>query len=258
MDSGLETLTYRTDQGQATRAAIGVVVLQTDETIEDNLCRMIRSDGVRLYFNRIASQPDITETALRTMEAELPASASLFPQAVTYGAIGYGCTSASLVIGEERVSALLTTHHPGVPATNPYSAVKAACGSLGIRRLALVSPYVHELSAAVRDGLETDGISVSKVVSFGIQEERIVARIAPDSILEALVAAGSDPSCDAVFASCTNLRAADVIQAAEDRLAKPVLCSNQVLAWHMMRLAGVDDAVPGFGRLFDRRTMAAA
>ena len=31
---------------------------------------------------------------------------------------------------------------------------------------------------------------------------------------------------------------------------KPVLSSNQALAWHMLRLAGIDDGFAGFGRLF--------
>ena len=56
--------------------------------------------------------------------------------------------------------------------------------------------------------------------------------------------------CDAVFASCTNLRAMEIIPEAEDILGKPVLCSNQVLGWHMLRLAGIDSDQPAGGRLF--------
>ncbi|MEQ8666468.1 MAG: Asp/Glu racemase [Rhodospirillales bacterium] len=250
MNAGLETRTFDTDDGQATRAAIGVVVLQTDETIEHDLREMVPSDGVRTYVNRISSEPDVTEETLRTMEAALPAAAGQFPEAVSFDVLGYGCTSASLVIGEDRVSSLLTESHPGVPATNPFTALKAACQALGIRRLSVVSPYVHELSRALRDGLEEFGVGVPKIVSFGVREERVVARISPESILRALEAAGSEPESDAVFASCTNLRAAGVIGRAEERLSKPVLSSNQVLTWHMLRLAGLNDAVPGFGRLF--------
>jgi maleate isomerase len=32
-----------------------------------------------------------------------------------------------------------------------------------------------------------------------------------------------------------------------------VTSSNHALAWHCLRLAGYDDLVPGFGRLFTRR-----
>ena len=251
MVAGLETKSFETDEGQATRAAIGVVVLQTDETIEHDFRAMFPTDGVRCYVNRISSHAEVSEATLRSMKRDLTAVAAQLPQAVPLDAIGYGCTAASLVIGEEKVSALLTADRPGVPASNPFSALKAACRALGVRRLAIVSPYAHELSASLRDGLEEAGIQVPRIVSFGVREERVVARIVPGSILDALMDAGGSADCDAVFASCTNLRAADVISVAESRLGKPVLCSNQVLAWHLMRLAGLDDDVADFGRLFD-------
>lgn len=251
MDAEFKTRTVETDAGQATRAAIGVVVLQTDETIEHDLRAMMPVDGVRHYVNRIANRHDVTEATLRAMENDLPAAAARFPEALTLDVVGYGCTSASLVIGEARVGELLTVHHPGTPATNPYTAVKAACAALGVRRLGLVSPYDHSISASLRAGLEAGGIGVPAICSFGEREDHVVARMTPKSVLNAIVATGTDSECDAVFASCTNLRAADVVAEAERQLRKPVLCSNQVLAWHMMRLAGLDDRVKGFGRLFD-------
>jgi maleate isomerase len=52
-----------------------------------------------------------------------------------------------------------------------------------------------------------------------------------------------------VFASCTNLRALPVIADAERALDKTVLASNTVLAWHLARLAGLLERLPGAGRL---------
>jgi maleate isomerase len=37
---------------------------------------------------------------------------------------------------------------------------------------------------------------------------------------------------------------------AEAAIGKPVIASNQALAWHMMRLAGLKDAPENCGRLF--------
>ena len=56
---------------------------------------------------------------------------------------------------------------------------------------------------------------------------------------------------DAVFVSCTNLRSLSVIAEAEARIGKPVLSSNLVLGWHMLRLAGLTAAGNGVGMLFD-------
>jgi maleate isomerase len=54
---------------------------------------------------------------------------------------------------------------------------------------------------------------------------------------------------DAVFISCTNLRALNLIAELESKLAKPVISSNQALGWHCLRLAGVKSKLSQYGRL---------
>ena len=70
------------------------------------------------------------------------------------------------------------------------------------------------------------------------------------SIIDAMLHVGAQAPCDAVFASCTNLRATEVLAEAESAIGVPALASNQVLAWHMLRLAGVDDDLGHAGRLW--------
>ena len=55
----------------------------------------------------------------------------------------------------------------------------------------------------------------------------------------------------AVFVSCTSLRTFGIVADLEAELGGPVVSSNQALAWHLHRLAGVQDALPGFGTLFE-------
>ncbi|MEO0916377.1 MAG: Asp/Glu racemase, partial [Pseudomonadota bacterium] len=58
------------------------------------------------------------------------------------------------------------------------------------------------------------------------------------------------PECEAVFLSCTNLRTLDVIERIEAKIQRPVLSSNQVLAWHLCMLASVSHRTDAPGRLF--------
>jgi maleate isomerase len=58
--------------------------------------------------------------------------------------------------------------------------------------------------------------------------------------------------------SCTSLRLIDAVTAIETALGKPVTSSNHALAWHCLRLAGIDDTRPQFGTLFDRPLQQAA
>ena len=77
-----------------------------------------------------------------------------------------------------------------------------------------------------------------------------VARISADSFLNAVPEIGKWDDCDGVFVSCTSLRTMQIIGDAETRLGKPVISSNQALAWHMMRLACISYRPLNAGGLF--------
>jgi len=55
---------------------------------------------------------------------------------------------------------------------------------------------------------------------------------------------------DAAFVSCTSLRVAEAVPDLEQRFGVCVASSNHAMAWHCLRLAGIDEAVPRAGRLF--------
>ena len=246
-------LDFCTDTDPNLRARIGLIVLRTDETVEPEMARMTAVGGVVLHVTRIHSDAEVTEETLRTMEARVPETVRLFPEQVEFGAVGYACTSGATVIGPGKIAALVRSALPGegavVAVSDPLTAVKAACRALGIRRLGFVTPYVAEVSAAMRFALEADGLEIAGFGSFEQAEDRVVARISQESVLSAVLRVGREEPCDGVFASCTNLRTADVLERAEAELGLPMISSNQALAWHLLRGAGVRDRLPGFGRL---------
>jgi maleate isomerase len=243
-------LSFETDDGVGTRARLGLVVLQADETIESEFRWFVDQTGVALYHSRVSSAPEVTLQTLARMEAEIPAAVSLLPSSIDFDVVGYACTSGSTVIGGENVADAIRSVIPEVATSDPLSAAKAACRALGVGRLAFITPYAAEVSAAMRRNFEDDGIEIAGFGSFEQIEEAVVGRISPASTLDAILNVGDSEACDAAFVSCTNLRAAGIIEEAEARLGKPVLSSNQVLAWHMLRLVGVNEPISGRGELF--------
>lgn len=244
-------LPFATDNGIGTRANLGLIALSTDETIEWELNRMIDGDGLALYTSRVPMVPSITPETLTTMRSALPEAARLLPASVPFDVIGYGCTSAAAVIGSDGVRAAIQTACPGVNVTDPISATLAACAVLNIKTLGFVTPYVAEVSAAMRSLLEDNGLTISAFGSFEEEDDRVVARIAPSSIRAAAHQINDSASCDAVFISCTNLRVASLARTLEEDLGKPVLSSNLTLGWHMLQLAGVSEPKLAFGCLFN-------
>jgi len=179
----------------------------------------------------------------------LPQAAALFPRRVQFDAIGYGCTSGTAQIGADKITELVRAGAQAGHVTQPVSALLAACTALGLRRLAILSPYIAEVSAQLRHVLGEAGIETPVFGSFEEAREDRVARIDQASVFDAALHLAARSDVDGVFLSCTNLRSLDIIAPLEAELGCPVLSSNQVLCWHMARLAGVGLSAPQAGQL---------
>jgi len=243
-------LAFETDENATARAALGVIVLETDETIETEFRSVFNRDGIALYHTRIPNSNDVTLATLQAMAEEMPRSASLLPKARALDVVAYACTSGATAIGPDKVGELIATHHPKAKSTNPISAVIAACRHLGLRRIGLLTPYMPAVSQKMQDLLSESGFETTAFGSFEQEDDRVVARISPQSILDGACEVGAGSDVDGVFAACTNLRCFSVIDEVERRLGKPMVTSNQALAWHMLTLAGLPTAGMGPGRLF--------
>lgn len=239
---------YELDSGAGGGKKLGVIVLSTDETLEYEARQVFEGQTAALMHARIPSNAEVTPEDLRTMADEMTATAALLPAGMD--AIAYGCTSGATVIGPKRVEDLIQAAQPGVPVTNPMSAVIAALKALGVQKIAFVSPYVASVTAPMRAFMAENGIDTVAEVSFGQGDDPTVARIAEKSTLAAMLKVGANPEVEAVFSSCTNLRSFGVIEQAEAQLDKPVISSNLALIWHVLQLAGEPARGWGPGRLF--------
>jgi len=166
----------------------------------------------------------------------------------------WGDPDAAVAVGDPGI--VIGSHLDSVPDggafDGPLGVVSAfaALDALGAGAVAIVSPYVASVAEPIRAAFETRGFAVPAALSFGEQIEARVARIDPTSIRDAALRIGTTAGVDAVFLSCTNLRTLDIIDELEQRLGVPVLSSNQVLAWHMARLAQAPVSPSAPGRLF--------
>lgn len=242
---------YRLTGPIGSAATLGLIALQVDETIEQDFRRLFPRRDVAIYVNRIPSGAELTPDSITQMGRDLPAAAALLPQAAEFDAVAYGCTSGTTLIGVDRVRDLVRGAVQTRHVAQPLTATLTAFAALQVSSIGLVSPYIDSVAGPMRQTFEAAGIKVPAMVSFGEEIEANVARIDPASIHAAALEVGTQPEVEAVFLSCTNLRTLDILTDLEQRLGKPVVSSNQALAWHMARLADAPLAVDAPGALFD-------
>lgn len=241
---------FEIDHGIAGRAAIGVIVLGSDHTIEHEFRSFLDIEGVAFYESRIRNSSTITPETLADMEQRIPECADVILKGVPLDVVAYGCTSASMVIGEERVFERIQETRPEAKCTTPITAAFAAFKALNAQNLAVLTPYRQDVNDKVAEYIEARGFNVVAFGSFNEEDDNRAAKITTESIQNAAIELGSNDQVDLVFVSCTSLRIAPVIIEIENRLGKPVTSSNHAMAWHCLRLARVYDRKPEFGRLF--------
>ena len=222
---------------------LGLVVLSTDLTIEADTISLMQP-GVRVHVSRVSFTNPTTPENLAAMVPHLAASADLILPGVPLAAIGFGCTSGSVVIGDDTVRGAIAAVRPGVPVVTPVDAAVQGFAALGVTRIALLTPYLPQTAAPVAEYFAAAGLDVVRCYGLGMADDRDIARVAEDDILAA-VRATDDPAAQAFFVSCTALPVLRLIPRIEAALGKPVLGSNQALGWGMLRAAGQFGGGPG-------------
>jgi len=246
----LEQLPFTAARVIGARATIGVIVLATDVTLEHELRRIWALPGVDFYHARIHNAPQITPETLAAMKPLITSTAGLILPDDPVDVLAFGCTSASIVLGSDVVAAQLNAAKPGARTTNPAQAAFEAFRALGARRIGVLTPYSRSVNALVQSALTGAGFEVPVFGSFNEPHDPTVATIDADSVRAALRRMIAARPVDAVFVSCTSIRIAEHVAELEAELGVPITSSNHAMAWHALRLAGIDDRLPHLGRLF--------
>ena len=238
------------DGGLASRAAIGLAVLATDQTLEHEFRALICIPGVAFYEARVFNDHDITPDTLRAIGPRIAPCVDLILPNIPLDVVGFGCTSATMTLGEEAVFAEIRKARPGIACTTPVTAALAAFKALGVKGIGLLTPYSPRINEGLVAYFTGRGLDIAAVATFDRQDDREAARISVASIEAAAERMAATPGVEAIFISCTSLRVAEAVAGLEKRIGIPVTSSNHAMAWHCLRLAGVNDVVPAGGRLF--------
>lgn len=236
------------DEGRHHRAKIGFVLLATEQTIEDDIFQLCPK-GVGAHFTRAWIDDSITVNSFNRHAGDLARAASTLLPDGSLDVICYGCTSGSLVIGEERVATELSKGAPHARPTSLIAAVIAALQAIGAKRVAVATPYLEEINRQEAQYLENAGFQVTQIRGLQLEKDSDMIRVNPEYLAD-FAQQTDTPDSDALFISCGALRSLEFVNRLEQRLGKPVICSNQAMMWHVLRLAGIADRIEGYGRLF--------
>ena len=206
---------------------VGVIVPSSNTTVEADFMRALPA-GTTVHAARMFLAETTAEAERRMIYDHVPIAvtdlATLRPHVVAFA-----CTSGGAVLGADGEAALIGTiaRETGAPVVSTNDAVGKAIELLGVKRVAVLTPYVDELNRAIRTGLEHRGLSVVHIAGLGITDNFGICNVTPGEIVAFAERELAGLYYDLLFVSCTNFRAVEARPLLMQRFGVPVVTSNQ-------------------------------
>jgi maleate isomerase len=221
------------------------VIVPSWNTVMEYECWRMAPEGMSIHSSRIPHTDDSEATLLHMVE-KAPAAAEVLGHAKV-SAICFGCTGGSFVrpgFDQEIIKAIVDATK--IPTTTTSTAINEALKYLGVKHVAIASPYPEWLNDRLAKFLESSGFHIAAKRGLNVE---CPAFLPPDNAYRVAKEANCKEA-DVTLISCTNFRSLEVIEELEAELGKPVISSNTASMWKLLQLAGSKEKVKGAGQLF--------
>ncbi len=234
------------------RAQIGVSVPCVNTTTEPefNLLALnipgisIHSARMHLGMTDVLTKQDLLDMHSKAIEKAIPELAH-----AKVDLIVYACTSGSFAGGSKWDQEIIDAiqKKTGILATTTTTAVLQALRTLGIKRVALGTPYNEDITTVGKVFFEKEGFDIVNYLALD-NLDKILAGDKPSLAYE-LGRKVDTEDAECVFISCTQFPTIEVISELEADLGKPVITANVASFWHALHLLSIKASISGYGML---------
>ncbi|HEY7244907.1 MAG TPA: hypothetical protein VH678_13620 [Xanthobacteraceae bacterium] len=151
--------------------------------------------------------------------------------------------------GFEEEIVRIITDATGLPASTSIRSAIRALAHLGIRQVAVLSPYPQELHESALSFLEASGFKVVAQHTMDVAFKRL-QEVTPAQIARAgTQLLRSAPGANGLYVPCNQWSAADAAPLIETGCGVPVVTGAHADHWEAFRVLGINDRIEGHGRL---------
>ncbi len=237
------------------RIKFGVIVPSTNTVVEADYNRMA-PHGVSLHTGRMYIENPVmdSDASFEALLVQIRSSIRVAIRDVMTcrpDALIMGMSSETFWGGVEGNAQFIerVKTQSGLTISTGASACRAGLERLGVRRIAVLSPYQPISDRQVTRYLEEAGFTVVRFKGLRCPTATSIAEVPEAQLLPIIRDELNGPDVEAIVQVGTNLSMVRLADEAERWLGKPVLAINAVTFWHGLRSNGIADQMRGFGGL---------
>ena len=229
-----------------TRASLGMLLPSGNQAAEPQFNAML-PPGVALHTTRLRLKGSSDEE-LMAMTDRVEEAAQLVGDAEV-DLVVFHCTAVSTwdASREQSIKDRIAKAS-GRPVTATSEAIVSALRTLGAKNIVMLSPYIDAINRREEAYFANAGFTILDCAGLEKATANDMMSVTPEEWRE-FAKAHRNPRAEAYLLSCTTVRSAEVADALERELGRPVVTSNTSTVWHCLRKMGIDDRIEGYGRL---------
>jgi maleate cis-trans isomerase len=229
------------------RRRIGLLLPSSNTTQEPEFTRIL-PDGVTLHVARLplrTVEPSSTARIVEDIETESQKLADADVDAIVLAATA---PSSRNGIGYDQELIKRIESASARPATTASTALIQALTALDVRSLVIAAPWSDATNVTTAAFIEASGCKVLAHRALGHVSNLEIGLLDEQTAFDMGVSV-DQPQAQAVMLACGNWMTMGIVDRLESMIGKPVLTTNQVSLWAVLRLAGYHAPVFGWGRL---------
>jgi maleate isomerase len=239
---------------------IGQIVPSSNTTMETEIPALLRAreavaaERFTFHSSRMRMKK-VTKEELAAMDADSDRCAAELSDAAV-DVLGYACLVAIMSMGpgyhresQRRLHEVTKREGHPAPVVSSAGALVDSLKVMGVRRIAMIAPYMKPLTQLVADYLEHEGIEVPEKIALEIPDNLAVGRRDPlllTKIYRDLALTGVDAL---VLSSCVQMPSLAAVQQVQDECGLPVLSASIATTFQMLKHLNLSTYVPNGGAL---------
>lgn len=239
---------------------IGMIVPSSNVTMETEIPAMLKArpdhfeESFTFHSSRMRMQ-NVTQEELERMDEQSEDCATLLSDA-RCDVLAYACLIGIMAQGpgyheesEQKLYEKTVANDGDAPVVTSAGALVRALERLDADEIALIAPYVEELTQTVIEYFEGAGVDVIDYETLECPDNLEVAQLDQRNLIDIAADLDTDGADALVLSSCVQMPSLASIQAAEDRFGLPVFSAATATTYDVLDRLNLSTQVSGAGYL---------